>query len=236
LDGARTGAGLRYHVRAEGSGFLLRTDNGRTVSAADLSELVFQVEKAIILAVQERRPDLLFLHAAALQRDRAAWLMVGESGAGKSTTAWGLLHHGFGYLSDELAPIDLEKLTVLPYPHSICLKQRPPAPYLLPPEALDLGTTIHVPIRSLPGSSIFDTCALQAVFFLSQKGRGRDPLLRRVSTAEAAARLYVSTLNALAHDARGLDAVLRVAGGAACFVVQAGELERTCELMAATVL
>ena len=169
-----------------------------------------------------------------MERDRAVWLFVGASGAGKSTTAWGLLHHGFNYLSDELAPIELDTLEVLPYPHALCLKRRPPPPYLLPAESLDLGRTIHVPARSLPSLSRLDACALQAVFFVGQDARGREPVLRRVSTAEAAARLYVSTLNALAHEARGLDAVLRVAGRVPCFVLQAGDLQRTCELIAAT--
>ena len=212
----------------------MRRHDGRALLAADLGELVFQLEKAIIVAIQERRPDLLFLHAAALERDRAAWLFVGASGAGKSTTAWGLLHHGFSYLSDELAPIDLDTLEVLPYPHALCLKRRPPPPYLLPAESLDLGRTIHVPARYLPSVSRLDAYALKAVFFVSQDARRHEPVLRRVSTAEAAARLYVSTLNALAHEARGLDAVLRVAGRVSCFVLQAGDLESTCKLIAAT--
>ena len=230
------GADLRYRVSGEPStsSFLLRRHDGSARPAADLGELVFQLEKAIIVAIQERRPELLFLHAAALERDRAAWLFVGESGAGKSTTTWGLLHHGFSYLSDELAPIDLDTLEVLPYPHALCLKRRPPPPYLLPAECLDLGRTIHVPARSLPSVSRLDPCALQAVFFVSQDARRREPLLSRVSTAEAAARLYVSTLNALAHEARGLDAVLRVASRVSCFVLHAGDLESTCKLIAAT--
>lgn len=230
------GADLRYRISGEPStsGFLLRRHNGSARPAADLGELVFQLEKAIIVAIQERRPELLFLHAAALERDRAAWLFVGESGAGKSTTTWGLLHHGFSYLSDELAPIDLDTVEVLPYPHALCLKRRPPPPYLLPAESLDLGRTIHVPARYLPSVSRLDPCALQAVFFVSQDARRRDPALRRVSTAEAAARLYVSTLNALAHEARGLDAVLKVASHVSCFVLQAGDVESTCKLIAAT--
>jgi hypothetical protein len=235
-SGAAQRVDLSYRISAEPSapGFLLYAPDGRILRAADLGELVFQLEKAIIIALQECRPELLFLHAAALERDRAAWLFVGESGAGKSTTAWGLLHHGFAYLSDELAPIELGTLEVLPYPHALCLKRSPPAPYLLPPDALDLGGTIHVPAHSLPGVSRLDRCALRAVFFVVQDARGRDPAMQRVSTAEAAARLYVSTLNALAHEARGLDAVLRVASHAACFVLQVGDLERTCRLVAAT--
>ena len=72
------------------------------------------------------------------------------------------------------------------------------------------------------------------MFFVSQDAPQRDPVLRRVSTAEAAARLYVSTLNALAHEARGLDAVLKVTSHVSCFVLLAGDLESTCKLIAAT--
>ena len=72
------------------------------------------------------------------------------------------------------------------------------------------------------------------MFFVNQDARLHEPVLRRVSTAEAAARLYVSTLNALAHEARGLDAVLKVASHVSCFVLQAGDLESTCKLIAAT--
>ena len=230
------GADLRYRVSAEPSTsrFLLRRHDGSAQPAADLGELVFQLEKAIIVAIQHCRPDLLFLHAAALERDLAAWLFVGESGAGKSTTAWGLLHHGFNYLSDELAPIDLGTLEVLPYPHALCLKRRPAPPYRLPAKALDLGRTIHVPARFLPSVSRLDQCPLQALFFVNKDARVSDPTLRRVSTAEAAARLYASTLNALAHEACGIDAVLRVASHASCFVLQSGDLESTCKLIAAT--
>ena len=237
LLGDATGSiALSYRVSAAPStaGFLLHPPDGCALPAADLGELVFQLEKAIIVAVQRCRPDLLFLHAAALERDRAVWLFVGASGSGKSTTAWGLLHHGFSYLSDELAPVDLDTLEVLAYPHALCLKRRPPPSYPLPAEAIDLGRTIHVPARSLPSAFRLDACALRAVVFVSHDARVRDPALHRVGTAEAAARLYVSTLNALAHSGRGLDAVIRVAGRASCFVLQAGDLGRTCKLIAAT--
>jgi len=214
-------------------GFVLQTAEGAPVPAADLGDLLFQVEKAIILGLQRCRPDLLFIHAAALERDGAAWLLVGESGSGKSTTAWGLLHHGFSYLSDELAPVDLDTLEVFPYPHALCLKRRPPPPFSLPAATIDLGRTIHVPARSLPSAYRVDACALRAAVFVSHDRRVSEPVLRRLGTAEAAARLYVATLNALAHPARGLDAVLRVAGRASCFGLQVGDLERTCKLLAA---
>jgi hypothetical protein len=224
---------LRYDVTDDSpSGFVVRDPDGAVSRVADVGDLVFELEKAILIAVQKQRPDLLFLHAAALERDGSAIVLVGESGHGKSTTAWGLLHHGFSYLSDELAPVDLRTLEVLPYPHALCLKQRPPPAYSLPDGTVDLGATLHVPVRSLPAAAATPPCILKAVFIVRHDAHAREPSLQRISTAEAAAKLYVSTLNALAHEARGLDAVLRVAGSASCFTLQAADLGQTCELVA----
>ena len=39
-----------------------------------------------------------------------AFLIATASGTRKSTTARALLHHGFDYLSDEFAPVDLDSL------------------------------------------------------------------------------------------------------------------------------
>lgn len=226
---------LRYRVERDPAtdAYVLSGPSGTAVRAASVGELVFHLEKAVTVALQERRPDLLFLHAAALEFAGSAYVFAGESGAGKSTTAWGLLHHGFGYLSDELAPVDLGALRVDAYPHALCLKQRPPASYPLPVGTLDLGATIHVPVRSLPGGAAATPSPLKGLIFVRYREGPQTPVLRSISAAEGAARLYVSTLNALAHEARGLDAVLRLARQVPCFVLEAGELRATCELVRA---
>ncbi len=52
-----------------------------------------------------------------------------------------------------------------------------------------------------------------------------------MDAAEAAARLYVNALNALAHSNRGLDAVVRIAEGVQCFALGAADLQSTCALI-----
>ena len=122
---------------------------------ADRDDLLFLLEKDITVELQRRRADLLFLHAAAIEWQGTALLLAAESGSGKSTTTWGLLHHGFQYLSDELSPVDLNTMRVFPYPHALCLKQDPPPPYALPASAIRLGRTIHVPVDTLARSDCF---------------------------------------------------------------------------------
>ena len=161
-----------------------------------------------------------------------AWLLVGESGNGKSTTAWGLLHHGFRYLSDELSPIDLTTLQVHAYPHALCLKQPPPVYPLPANRVLDLGATLHVPVDALPGALAAGPCDLGAVIFVRYGGHRPAPLLRAIGPAEAGARMYTCTLNALAHPDQGLDAVLHVAERIPGFALDSADLRTTCEALA----
>ncbi len=202
---------------------------------ANRGDLVYQLEHDLTVALQQRRPDLLFLHSAALERHGRACLLAAESGSGKSMTTWALLHHGFRYLSDELSPVDPETLTVWPYPHAISLKLPPPDPYPLPDEAIHLGRTIHVPTRFLPEPAHSRSLPLGVVFLIERRAGLADPSVRRLSPAEAGARLYVNALNALAHPGHGLDVVVRIAERTPCFTVGSGELAETCALIAATV-
>jgi len=228
----RSGApDLRYriHDAAEGAGFVLGRDGCPDREADDLDDLLFQFEKDVVLELQRRRSDLFFLHSAVLEWRGKAVLLAADSGSGKSTTAWGLLHHGFRYLSDELAPIDPYAMVVWPYPHALCLKERPAAPYPLPRETLDLGRTLHVPPSALPSPApIADPVPLGALFFVRHRPELESPKLRRMDPAEAGVRLYVVALNALAHPNRGLDAALRIAAGIPCFEVWTTGLPASC--------
>ena len=202
---------------------------------ADRGDLLFLLEKDITVELQRRRADLFFLHAAAVEWQGTALLLAAESGSGKSTTTWGLLHHAFQYLSDELSPVDLDTMRVFPYPHALCLKQDPPPPYALPPSAICLGRTIHLPVDSLPGPTVSGPRALGGVFLVTHRPDIRAPEMRSIGPAEASARLYVAALNALAHPNHGLHAVVRISQHVPCFALSSSDLSATCALMCSTV-
>jgi hypothetical protein len=226
-------ADLAYVLGADGgrSRFTLARAGAPVQRAGHSADLLFLLEKDLVVALQHRRPDLLFLHAAALTHRGRAYVLVGDSGHGKSTTAWGLLQHGFGYLSDELAPIDLATLEVLAYPHALCLKRAPPE-YPLPQGVLDLKATLHVPTRTMPQAAAADArCPLEAVLFVRYLKDATTPVLRELGRAEAGARLYVASLNALAHPHRGMDAIARIARELPGFALDAAGLGATCDLV-----
>lgn len=203
------------------------------VDAIDSSHLLYLLEKQITIELQRRRADLYFLHAAAIALAGKACLLTAESGGGKSTTTWGMLHHGFDYLTDELSAVDIRSMRVFPYPHAICLKHQPPDSYPLPPSALHLARTIHVPTWSLPGTAVSEPRPLAAVFLLKHRPDLSAPEVRAIGPAEAGARLYANALNALAHANYGLDAVARIAEQVPCFSVSSARLSSTCEMIRA---
>jgi hypothetical protein len=231
-DSGDPSADLDYSLRRHADGFVLERSHGEPLCAAEAGELLYLLEKDVTVELQKLRRDLYFLHAAALAWRQEAFLVVGASGAGKSTLTWALSHHGFRYLSDELAPIDLDRLDVHAYPHALCLKAVPAEPYALPASTLETAWTLHVPASDLPGG-VGDTSRLAAIFFLqSDFSTPAEPGLRPISAAEAGARLLANALNPLAHATDGLDPAIAIARRVHRFELRPGNLERTCALVA----
>jgi hypothetical protein len=225
---------LHYYIdREPKSGRIVIVRNGfAPIVGSDDREFLFLFEKDMTIQLQKRRRDLYFLHAAALEFADKAVLLVAPSGGGKSTTTWGLLqHHGFRYLSDELAPIKLDGMEVLPYPHALCLKHHPPMPYRVPDLTLYTSRTMHIPAELLPGKIGNGPTPLAAIFFLHLSRQPRAPIIEPIGDAESAARLYANALNSLAHRGEGLDAAIEIARSNFCFQLTLGDLSATCALM-----
>jgi hypothetical protein len=222
---------LRYTIALEGEDYSIGRQGLQIRRTLRRGSFVWELDKDLTIELQRKRKDLFFLHAAAVERHGKAYLLAAESGGGKSTTTYALLHEGFGYLSDELSPIDLQTLQVLAYPHALCLKELPVPPYSLPKGALRLGQTIHIPTEDLPGTTITRPLPLGGIFLLRYSASTRDPEMRSVSQAEAAARLYVMALNALSHAGYGLDPVLQLVKTVPCYALDSAGLPETCAVI-----
>ena len=194
-------------------------------------DFLYFFEKSITVELQKIRNDLFVIHSAALEYNNRACLLVASSGSGKSTTTWALLHNGFNYLSDELASIDIDSMIVHPYPHALCLKKEPPAPFGLPKETLYTSYTRHIPANCIPSKVIHDGVKLVAVFFVKYDPDADLPTIAPVSSAQAGARVYANTLNLLAHSRYGLDAAVKIGGNCQCFDMVTAGLQASCDLI-----
>ena len=229
-------ADIAYSVDRQPSGGFCISRGKETLAEEKSDEdiryqFVYLLEKLITLDLQKLRTDLYFVHSSALERHGRAIMIAADSGTGKSTTTWALLQHGFHYLSDELAPIDPGNLDIHPYPHALCLKATPPGPYPLPEDTVKTEKTMHIPVNALPNSPIQAPRRLSTIIFLRRDTKLAAPKFAEVSPAEAGARLYANTLNALAHPGSGLDVAIKIASAVPAFTLDAGELQATCELI-----
>lgn len=223
---------LEYSIHATGNKqFWLERSGGDVVAAEDDGELLYNFEKDLTVTLELLRKDLYFIHGAALEYDGRACLLIAPSGSGKSTTAWALLHHGFNYLSDELAPLHMETLQVEPYPHALCLKRDPPTPYDLPAACLRTTRTLHVPIAALPCQVVNTPIPLACVFFVNYDPNADAPAVKPFSAALTAAHLYANGLNQLAHSNNGLAAAARIAQHTAAFSLTTADLPRSVDLV-----
>ncbi|HEY7318593.1 MAG TPA: hypothetical protein VIE89_13535 [Candidatus Binatia bacterium] len=229
---------ISYRITREGAGKerLIARKGASSELARDDGEFLYMFEKDMTIETQKLRTDLYFLHAAVLELDGRALALVAPSGYGKSTTTWGLLHHGLKYLSDELAPICLETMQVHPFPHALCLKAVPPENYPLPKETIFTTRAAHVPTQFLPGPTIMDPIALEAIFFVRFVAPIAAPVLRPLGKGEAAARLFTNALNPLAHAGEGLDGAIEIASRTRCFEMSSANLTPTCELIKSAVV
>jgi hypothetical protein len=216
------------------SAFLISRAGQKPLRASDGGEFLFVFEKDLTIQLQQLRPDLYFIHSAVLEFAGRAIMLVAASGSGKSMTTWALLHHGFRYLSDELGPVDLETLQVYPYPHALCLKEKPPGSYPLPQKTLYMPHSLHVPTTEFPSGVSKGPVRLAALFFLRYQPRSSGPVLRSLSGAEAGARLFAQALNPLAHAGDGLDGAIAIATKCVCFELVTADLSATCALLRTT--
>ena len=146
-------------------------------------------------------------------------MLVAQPGGGKSTLTWALLHHGFGFLSHELAPVDLVTLEVHPYPRTLALKREPPGSYPLPRRTVVTSRTLHV--RDVPGSIGKAPAPLGAVVFVHYNPDASRPAIRRLTTADA-------------RD--GLDGAVRITAARPCYELVSADLSATSALLVQTVV
>lgn len=71
----------------------------------------------------DTRKSRVLLHAGSVVGSRGAWLVGGHSGRGKSSLLTKLDYSGKTVLSDDLAPVDLSKRLVFPYPKALSVKE-----------------------------------------------------------------------------------------------------------------
>ncbi len=106
----------------EDGGYALEVEGERPSRFVPNYPTLLDVANLLELAVVERLPDLVAVHAGAVALDGRALLLPGRTQTGKTRLVTALLEQGATYLSDEFALLD-EDGRVHPYPRLLALRE-----------------------------------------------------------------------------------------------------------------
>jgi hypothetical protein len=129
-------------------------------------ELRQQLKLHVVQSFIDARPDLLWLHCAAVTRHGRAILIAGAWGSGKSAISVEMCRRGWSYLSDDITPIHPDTLRVLPFPLTPMVR-RPTSAWLPPERVHHLEKSfVDVPVEGIAGPAN----AIEAVIFPAYAG------------------------------------------------------------------
>jgi hypothetical protein len=221
VDGCSETAAEHVVVALADSGLLTVNDRALPL-VPDLApgiQLYHRLQAALMDAVG----SWAVLHAAAVADDRGgAIVLAGPSGHGKSSLALELAKRGHGFLSDDIAPLDLVQSLVSPFHRAVAVvpdanspipepflseARRPSAVRWLGKSLIDVGQTLGEAVlvdRPLP---------LRHVFLLTSGEDGRPV----ATVVELTARAEDSAeLNALFESTPGVEILERRSGERSC--------------------
>jgi hypothetical protein len=196
--------------RTEEGGLLLLEDGGQK-SRWDLGEPVTSdLEYRLVNTGIERARDRWVLHAGAVAAPRGTCLLVGESGAGKTSLTLWLWASGLTLVTDDLCPITHRTLAAETFPRSLhmdceysprLLEKIPPRPDAFPAD--------YYPFPGQPSA------VLPPVTDLLVIERGPDPRgeLAPLSQSEAAHHLLRAVIKSPGFQyGEALSGMLRLSG------------------------
>ncbi len=195
-----------------------------TTRASVLDRVVWEVNQGVIRA----RPQVLLLHAAAVELEGRAMVIAARSGAGKSTLAAALVRAGYGYLTDEAVAFDPDVGSVVPYPKPIALHEDvwPLFPELapVPSGASGFASTVRYVTPAELGGIVGGASAPAMVIVPSRKPASRARM-HPLSRAEAAMSLAEQAFSFLDAGSAALRVLARLLQGCDCYRLEYDDLE-----------
>jgi len=193
----------------------------------------------IVREAVESASDRLLIHAGVVEADGRAILFPAGSGSGKSTLVTGLVHAGFGFLSDEIAAIDLDDCFVHPVQRSMVLKEgsRAVLAHLLPeiPAAARAYLDNVIPIRPRDFGASEERDPAPVGFVIAPRFEaGAETRLEPISRAAALTELAANAFNLEKFGARAIHALAGVVRNASCFRLVTGALDPAVEAVRST--
>jgi hypothetical protein len=209
------------HVRRFGDRWVVFRNGVRVIVLESVEAVARSLVWYLNTVALQSPADEVLVHAAVATLHGRAVLFPGESGAGKTTLAASLALSGWGYLSDEVAPLDRDGL-VHAYPRPLALEQ---GSWALVPDALerwpadvpamvaDLRFVLPATLTSAAAAAPAPVAAIVFPLVAAGEATRLEPLPR----AEALERVVRSTFNRGRLRDGGFDTLVRIIRSAECY-------------------
>ncbi len=180
---------ITLEISTTACGWRFRLGDNKPLSSDDPWLLANEMRHALSERALNEAPHVVDLHAAALAQDDLGLLLVGPSGAGKTSLALALRESGWRLLSDDVAPIEAGTAAVLPFPLPLGVKDQRRWTELasgrLPPWPPPSSDTFLIPAGSVPMQNAPGPSVEAAIMVFISFQFGAAPVLEEVSAGAA---------------------------------------------------
>ena len=217
------GKRMTWKVKSEDLG---RTGTQGVSSASLWAEWIF-ISQAL-----KHWTEFVHVHAGLVATPEQSALLVGRSGAGKSTTTVALALAGLDVYTDDVAIVDKQGHRPYSTPRPIKLdtsaRRRLRLRGLRVPRGTYLGESIdRTVLPGLPQAEEPGPPVTTAIFFAEE--RGAKPNIRPLTSAEAVMRLIVQSASETFDDGGPSGPALALINSVQCYELTAGDLDATVE-------
>lgn len=205
-------------IIGESSGYRIESSASTVIQGDDIDYLLNRVREEVRFELMRARRDLLWLHAAAVERDGSALILSGPSGQGKSTLSSMLCQGGWRLMSDDAAPVRVSRNEVVAYNQSVVKRvprDRAGASHIR--KGLD-RKLVAIPAERFSR----DTAPVGRLVFLAFSA-GAPAELRQLTRGETAMEILRNSVNRVDHEAGGMEAAALMARKVPGFALTYGD-------------
>jgi HprK-related kinase A len=244
---------IDYHLRVQYSGGIRKwfrpqvrfmADQQEPFKPLNASQAYAMLEWGMNWAVAAHEMQHLFIHSAVLAQGEHAVLFPAPPGSGKSTLTAHFSHHGWRLLSDEMALVTPDTLTVTPFCRPICLKNQaielarswfPQAPMTAVAKDTHKGDVVHLR-APLTEHDLFAQAQIKAVVLPRYNAANKHINIVRLNHAQAMHELADNAFNYSVMGKRGWQALLTIIERVPVFAIDYAQAQDVSDFLVQEVL